>query len=182
MADDVDAQDWLDDAAHTGTSLADALAMFDRLPRVMPEEVIGRWKGAGLPTGHKLDGLLEAYGWYGKAFADSENVDPLLFGSPPALTAVDPRWIPLALVDVPALARSRWAARAFRLAKPLLRARGPTARLRTITYRGVPSAAMVYDRQPIIDIFRRVSADTLLGLMDMRGQRPFFFTLRRAPD
>jgi hypothetical protein len=39
---------------------------------------------------------------------------------------------------------------------------------------------MVYDALPIIDLFRRVGRDTLLGLMDMRGlDRPFFFVLRR---
>jgi hypothetical protein len=39
---------------------------------------------------------------------------------------------------------------------------------------------MIYDDKPIIDHFRREGADTLLGLMDLRGMaRPFFFRLRR---
>ena len=39
---------------------------------------------------------------------------------------------------------------------------------------------MVYDALPIIDVFRRVGADTVLGAMDMRGlPAPFFFVLRR---
>ena len=42
------------------------------------------------------------------------------------------------------------------------------------------TAAMVYDALPIIDVFRRICADTVLGLMDMRGLRdPFFFLLQR---
>jgi hypothetical protein len=39
---------------------------------------------------------------------------------------------------------------------------------------------MVYDNLPIIDIFRRLDANSLLGLMDARGlEQPFFFTLQR---
>ena len=41
---------------------------------------------------------------------------------------------------------------------------------------GKVSAAMIYDHLPIIDIFRRVDEDTLLGVMDMRGLAdPYFF-------
>jgi Domain of unknown function (DUF4334) len=39
---------------------------------------------------------------------------------------------------------------------------------------------MVYDTLPIVDVFRRVDADTLLGLMDLRGlPEPFLFLLER---
>ena len=42
------------------------------------------------------------------------------------------------------------------------------------------SAAMLYDHLPIVDVFRRLDAHTLLGVMDARGiSQPFFFTLRR---
>jgi hypothetical protein len=57
----------------------DALAFFDGLPAVPADEMLGRWRGSGLPTGSPLDGLLEAYGWYGKEFLDAETVHPLLF-------------------------------------------------------------------------------------------------------
>ena len=43
---------------------------------------------------------------------------------------------------------------------------GPAA---TIEHRGVLTAAMVYDALPVIDVFRRVGPDVLLGAMDMRG-------------
>ena len=50
----------------------------------------------------------------------------------------------------------------------------------TVEHRGVGTAAMVYDALPIIDVFRRISADAVLGLMDLRGlAEPFFFVLRR---
>jgi hypothetical protein len=42
------------------------------------------------------------------------------------------------------------------------------------------SATMIYDALPISDVFRRVDAHTLLGLMDYRAlEKPFFFVLRR---
>ena len=54
------------------------------------------------------------------------------------------------------------------------------ARLRDLEYRGVVSVAMVYDHLPIIDMFRQVDANTLLGVMDQRGmEQPYFFVLTR---
>ena len=45
---------------------------------------------------------------------------------------------------------------------------------------GVARAAMLYVHLPIVDVFRRLDAHTLLGVMDARGiSQPFFFTLRR---
>jgi hypothetical protein len=161
----------------------EALALFDRLPAVELNELLGRWRGGGFATGHPLDGVLEAYHWYGKAFRGPDDVDPLLFrtagGSVVPLRATllpDPRWL------------ERWpwlgtatAGRLFqRLALPLWIAHRPQARLRVVEHRGVASAAMLYDHLPIVDVFRRLDADSLLGVMDARGiPQPFFFTLRR---
>ncbi|MEB3303574.1 MAG: GXWXG domain-containing protein, partial [Cyanobacteriota bacterium] len=49
-------------------SMAEALALFDELDPVTPEELIGSWRGEGFATGHPLDGLLEAWHWQGKRF------------------------------------------------------------------------------------------------------------------
>jgi hypothetical protein len=50
------------------------------------------------------------------------------------------------------------------------------------TYRGQSSATMIYDQLPILDVFRRIDADTVLGVMDRKGMTaPFFFVLRRDP-
>ena len=74
----------------------------------------------------------------------------------------------------------RLARAAFGGVRPLLYTDRPKARLRTVEHRGVATAAMVYDALPIIDVFRRVDDDTMLGLMDLRGlPQPFFFLLRR---
>ena len=52
--------------------------------------------------------------------------------------------------------------------------------MRLVEHRGVTRAAMLYDHLPIVDVFRRLDAHTLLGVMDARGiSQPFFFTLRR---
>ena len=176
--------DWLERHQASGTTENEALAYFDSLSPVTLAEMIGRWKGSGFPTGHPLDGLLEAFAWYGKDFIDPESVRPLLFtGGNGRIFALDSRLIPdgiLAHVNaewrVVGLARS-----IFSLAGPLMRTTKPQARIRLIEHRGKVSAAMIYDFLPIVDAFRRVDADTLLGLMDLRGMaQPFFFILRRA--
>ncbi len=47
-------------------------------------------------------------------------------------------------------------------------------------HRGKVSATMVYDNLPIHDVFRKMDADTVLGIMDLKGlKKPFFFVLRR---
>ncbi|MNR65591.1 hypothetical protein D3C85_1887000 [compost metagenome] len=53
-----------------------------------------------------------------------------------------------------------------------------------IGYRGKTSASMVYDQKAIIDHFRRIDEDTLLGVMDFKNQHElgFFFILRRVTE
>ena len=54
------------------------------------------------------------------------------------------------------------------------------ARLRSVEYRGAVTASMIYDRHPVIDHFRRVSDDVVLGAMDAKGDdAPLVFVLRR---
>jgi hypothetical protein len=54
------------------------------------------------------------------------------------------------------------------------------ASLRMVVFRGAATATMIYDRHPILDHFRRVDEDTLLGVMDRKGEpAPLFFHLRR---
>jgi hypothetical protein len=179
--DEVRAEDWL--AAHgDGVRPEEALAYFDSLPVVAPAEMVGRWRIGGLPTGSPLDGLLEAYGLYGKEFLDDESVHPLLFpdrsGRP---RPVDPWLLPMGVLRDYAGFVQFWPLRmAFGRLRPLLYTDKPKARLREVTHRGVVTAAMVYDALPIIDVFRRVSDDVRLGAMDMRGlPSPYLFVLRR---
>jgi Domain of unknown function (DUF4334)/GXWXG protein len=141
----------------------------------------GSWRGSGLPTGHPFDGLLETLGWHGKTFDGPDEVDPLVFTTGDAVFALNP-----ALVPIGAVLRLRGALRqpaVARLLKPVMRlarTSKPTARLRMVEYRGVVTATMCYDRQPINDHFRLVDDDTVVGAMDLRGmEQPFLFVLQR---
>jgi hypothetical protein len=158
------------------------LALADGLPPVSVPELVGRWRGSELPTGHRLDGLLTAYGWYGKEVVDAETVHPLLFPDRAGVPRpVDPALAPLGLLrEHTWLVRTLPARIAFAGVRPLLATRRPAARVREVRHRGVLTAAIVYDRLPVVDAFRRAGADTLLGLMDLRGMaEPFPFVLRR---
>ncbi len=44
------------------------MELFDSLEPVDVGFMIGNWKGEGFHTNHPMDGLLEAYHWYGKRF------------------------------------------------------------------------------------------------------------------
>jgi hypothetical protein len=172
---------WLKRAKSDGIALDEAIAAFDGLGPVSLEEMIGRWRGTGLRSGHTLDGALEAFGWWGKEFRDPDTVHALLFGREPGrIVSVDPAYLPLRLAVALNLHRNRLAQAAFRAGKRLIATKRSTARLRMIEHRGVVTAAMIYDAQPITDVFRRVDADTLLGLMECRGLDPFLFVLERA--
>jgi hypothetical protein len=145
---------WLTDHSD-GATPGEALEFFDSLPAVTLDEIMGRWRGSGLHTGSLLDGLLEAYGWYGKQVTGVESVHPLLFSTRSGPRPVDPAWIPLGLLrDYAGLARFRPLRTAFGGIRPLLYTNQPKARLRTVHHRGVATA------------------------MDMRGlAAPFFFVL-----
>ena len=172
---------WIADHRN-GAAPAEALDFFDSLPTVAVEEMLGRWRGSGLPTGSPLDGMLEGFGWYGKEFLDEENVHPLLFadrnGQP---RPVDPGLLPVSVLRDYAGFLDVWPVRrAFATIRPALYTRRPKARLRSVEHRGAVTAAMVYDALPIIDVFRRVNDDVRLGAMDMRGlPSPFLFLLHR---
>jgi len=166
------------------TTTAAALALFDAAPPVTTEFMIGTWRGAELPTDHPLDGVLAASGWWGKQFVDGETVHPLLFPTPggDALWAFNPILaLPglSAVGKIPAL-KGRNHFGAISAMRRVLRTRTPKARLRTTEFRGVASATMIYDQLPINDVFRKLSDDSVLGAMDLRGlRRPYFFALTR---
>ncbi|MGY1741826.1 MULTISPECIES: DUF4334 domain-containing protein [unclassified Blastococcus] len=160
------------------------LALFDSLDPVAPEELVGRWRGAELPSGSRLDGLLPRHGWWGKDVVDLETVHPLLFADRRGVPRPVAPWpAPLGLLRrAPWLARTGAARAGFAAVRPLLRARRPGARVRAVEHRGVVTAAIVYDALPVIDVFRRAGEDALLGVMDMRGlDEPFAFVLSRRP-
>jgi hypothetical protein len=166
----------------SGCTVQQAWELFDSLPAVHVEEITtGRWRGEELNTGHPWAGVLVESGWYGKQFDSAENAQPLLFSGPDErIFPIDPRRIPLALAGRLPLSAIRFSRRLLPLLRPVLRAQAPRARLRDLEFRGKHGAAMVYDHLAIIDVFRLVDSETLLGVMDLRGMAdPYFFVLRR---
>ncbi|WP_040524230.1 DUF4334 domain-containing protein [Gordonia effusa] len=169
-----------------GIPTTEAAALFDSLPAVTIADIVGQtWHGGEVPTAHPMDGLLTISGWYGKRFDDANQVHPLLFGEPGALFPVNPKLVPIGLLNkigpklpkrpIPGLSTGVKAAKTRR----------HRARLRVVEFKAgdgpaKSSAAMVYDDLPIIDHFRWLDTDILLGAMDLRGsEHPYFFYLER---
>ena len=167
-----------------GLTTEAAVDLWDRLPPVAADEMIGDWAGAEVPTGHPVDGLLAASRWDGKRFVSADEVHPLIHrDGGGALYAVNPGRVPMRTALRLPMPKGGAATALFGLCKPLHRAKGPHARLREVAYRGAVTAAMIYDDRPIIDLFKRLDAGTVFGLMDMRGMAaPYFFTLTREGD
>lgn len=150
---------------------AEALAVFDALEPTSPDFMIGAWEGSPFPTGHPLDGALEATGWRGKRFDSEDSVFPLIFDDEQGETFIVQ---PGRFMGKPAQGK------AFER-RSELETDAPGARLREVLHRGTVTTAMVYDDLPIIDMFKKVDGDTVLGVMDMRGlPLPYFFVLKRA--
>jgi hypothetical protein len=175
--------DALVDLEQRGGTPEQVAAYFDSRPAMPVEAMIGSWKGAGITTGHPLEGLLERYGWYGKRFESPEVVHPLVMGPPGSSYYLDPALLSFRLARrFPGLVRAPLVVGVARFGFRLLATQAPKARLRMTTFRGVSSATMLYDAHPILDVFRKVDDDTVIGAMDLRGDAMpnlFFFSLRR---
>lgn len=159
------------------------LEQFRRLSPIEPRELVGLWTGRGIPTGHPFDGVLENLGWFGKRITPNMRADALLFRSGEhRLTAIDPRWIPLSLaLRFHQFGRTPMARNLFSYLQRRLRAMGPVASLNIKAFDGIESAAMTYDDQPIVDHFRRIDVERVMGAMTMRGdERIYFFQLERV--
>jgi hypothetical protein len=157
----------------------EAEAFFAALGPVPLASLGGFWRGRAVATGHPVDELLRASSWCGKEFLSPEEVHPLIHEGAFGRYRLNPGLVPLALARRFALARLPGARAAFRVFGPLLATRRPRARLRMIDDRGALTSAMIYDQRPIVDVFRKVDDDTIMGRMDERGQPPFFFLLVR---
>ncbi len=140
----------------------------------------GFWRGRAVETGHPVDELLRASSWIGKDFLSQDEVHPLVHEGVFGRYRLNPGLVPLGVARATGLARLPGVRAAFRLLGPLLSTRRPRARLRLIDDRGCLTTAMIYDQRPILDVFRKVDDDTVMGRMDERGRAPAFFTLSRT--
>lgn len=150
---------------------------FDRLEPVDVRCLNGKWHGRELASGHPMDGMLKASGWFGKYFVDQENVYPLLFEkSDGKLFAADPARLPIQAAE----RMPRSLIRIMFLILPILICTKKSgARMRMMKFRNKVTAVMLYDRQPIMDIFAKVDDTTLLGITDAkwRHKKGYFFIL-----
>lgn len=147
--------------------------------------MIGLWKGRGIPSDHPFDGVLENLGWFGKRFTADLRADAWLFRSgEKRLVAIDPAKIPLRLaLRLSSLGRLGVLRLLFWYLQRGLQARSQVASLRTVSFEGVLSAAMVYDDQAIVDHFRRIDDRCIMGAMTFRGDKQiYFFELERLEE
>lgn len=153
-----------------------ALQRFRQLSPLDLYELEGLWVGRHIPTGHPFDGVLENLGWFGKRFTPDLRADALLFRTGDRrLRAIDPKWIPLGLaLRLHAFGRTGLARSLFSWGQCAFQAKAPVASVKTLTFEGVASAAMIYDRQPIIDHFRKVNDNRIMGLMVIRNDDRLF--------
>lgn len=162
----------------------EAISIFDALAPVEVDFMLGDWVGRDFPTGHHLDGVLEVCHWQGKRFESEEQVHPLRFRfRNGAVKSVAPhRVFPgLGLLGPFPFLASKPVGNIFQWLLPFFATQQSAARLRAVNYRGTTSAAMLYDRLPIIDVFKKIDADTVLGAMDRKGmEKPYFFVLERV--
>lgn len=164
---------------------AEALEYFATLEPVTPPELIGLWQGSTIATGHPLDGVLEALGWYGKRFHADKRADALIFSTGSRrLVPLDPARMPIGLaLRFSSLAKRQWFHNLFSYAIKAMWARGTVASVKISSFQGIESAAMHYDAQPITDHFRRVDENRLMGVMEITGDpRYFVFLLERSTE
>lgn len=161
---------------HKQNSQQEAFALFDSLEPVSNAEMIGPWRGREITSGHPMEGLLSLSGWHGKRFESEEDVFPLVMkGRNGKRYNLQPNTmkynIPRAMIPL-----------TMRLFKPFLSMKKSVARLRTLKHRGVVTSAMLYDSLAIIDVFRKVDENTLMGVMDFKDadtSASYFFVLDR---
>jgi hypothetical protein len=65
-------------AAERPVSVETALALYDELPAVELDEMVGDWDGRWIPTGHPDEEHLAQLAWAGKRVHGRDEVDPLI--------------------------------------------------------------------------------------------------------
>lgn len=165
----------LTDLAAVGDLTAEGVAeFFDTLSPTPIGFMMGLWRAVVVPSCSPNQRRLLDSGYFGMRFTDPETVDPLLFSTADGteVFAADPIKLFTLLqdgpTDIPAVRSD-------------VEITYPAARLRMIDYRGVTSATLIYDRQPVLDHFRTLTDTIVLGAVEARGyQQPTYFALQRA--
>jgi len=131
--------------------------LWRELPTVRIEQLIGRWRGTALDTGHRVGRQLRTMNWYGKEFRSPADAKPILRHDENGDVYSDRET-----------------------------AQGE-ASLWMVEFRGEVTATMVYDGMPVFDHFKMVDENTLLGVMNGKDAdlvldrgHYFYFILERA--
>jgi hypothetical protein len=142
------------------TSESAVTNIFDQLKPIEPSFLMSEWEGGDFDTGHPASQALKAINWAGKTFRTEEDVDPMVVYGDGGKRVV-----------LEAYGRAR-------VRKPIILAQLTEIlvllQVREIKFRGVVSAAMVYDDKPVIDYFRYVDENTVAGVMDAKS-RPLVY-------
>ena len=160
------------------------LKFYDTLDIVELDMMNGVWRGSEIPSNHPMYGALENFNWYGKEFEDEDNVHPLLFENKKGdIYKISPSKLLIGTDLNIALSRNKIVQKIFPIFKGIFKTKKSQARIRMVKYRGKLSAAMLYDRVPIIDVFRKIDENTVIGVMDFKGplkEKGYFFILERV--
>lgn len=122
-------------------------ALWADLTPVTVEEILGPWRGGDFSTGHILSTVLEKVNWHGKRFDGPLDAKPLICRGADG-----------------------------ELYSNLAAGGGGEASLWPVEFRGETTATMVYDAMPVFDHFKRVDADTLMGIMNGKLESAFGVT------
>lgn len=137
---------------------ADLDALWTDLATVTVDEVLGPWRGGDFSTGHLASTVLGKIRWHGKRFDAPLDAKPLI--------CRDQEGALYSNTDA---------------------AGGAEASLWPVEFRGETTATMVYDRMPVLDHFKKVDGDTLMGIMNGKLEAAFgvadlyYFWLERDP-
>lgn len=145
--------------------------------------MIGLWCGSQIAADHPLDGVLENLGWFGKRFQSDLKADALVFQfKPGVLVPLEPAIFPIRLlIRLAPLGQTKVARAVFPHLQRILLAHDTTAMLTLRMIEGEETTAMVYDKQPIADYFRRIDEKEIAGMMVIDGDdRRYFFRLRKV--
>lgn len=137
-----------------GIAPAELDEVWAALETVEAAALVGQWTGDEFDTGHPMNGQLGKARWYGKIMRSVDDVDPIVCRGEDG-----------ELFNNTALSKGG-------------------ASLWNVEFRGEVTATMVYDGHAVLDHFKRVDADTLMGVMNGKQQRQdpslFYFLLERA--
>ncbi|NKE57809.1 DUF4334 domain-containing protein [Lentzea sp. PSKA42] len=130
-------------------------ALWADLEVVVASALVGSWHGFAFPTGHPVERMLARSRWHGKRFAAPHDATPLVCQADDGSLYSDTN------------------------------AGKGEASLWNVEFRGEVTATMVYDGMPVLDHFKRVDDNTLMGVMNgkpdvvLANGRHFYFGLER---